>query len=187
MSILPRVLSIYNYLNQISIGDVNRFLKIQVNPRNLQNIINNKVLYPGSLATTKTELEINLAIIAAIISKYPETLYKQNQLLITTDLLEFFPSLEDFLEAIIPALNLKEVTKVLVKRNEVEVVGCIVRPDLDLSVDKIWLNGETLQVKKNQINFLSAKAKAQIVEIGENQFEVVGGNLGIVVDLRKNK
>lgn len=159
----------------------------------LVNFLGNRVLYPQAVPLTSKELEIDLAILRAAIKIKPGLFFQPqtNKIIIPRMFAQRFPPIGNIVRAIIEGINPKGVHIIYVKdSNKIKVVGSVISP---LNPQKLSMNESTVlfsagnikkQIPMNAISIVQLSVADTKVELGPEEYKVIGGEMGVIVDLR---
>ncbi len=105
---LSGVFDSFKNLDQIPTDDINRWLKVKVEDRTLENHLGNRMLYPQTVPITNQELQIDLSILREAVKRNPSVVYNSatGRLNIPTELQTRFGNRQALAEAIMEALEL---------------------------------------------------------------------------------
>src|SRR5688572_29560259 len=93
---MPKVTGIFeefDFLDQIPIDDISKWIPIKLPPFYLENFLANKILYPQSIPVTEVDLAIEIAILREIVKRKSHFDPKLNQIFIPETFLSRFPNL----------------------------------------------------------------------------------------------
>lgn len=188
---LTGVFSRFTDLEELNVEGINYWLKVKENPFYLENYIGNRILYSQAIPVSLRDLEIDLAILREYLRGHPEIVYnaKTKKMFIQEELEMRFPPLQKLIGAVLDVLILEGTTPIIIHRIDgvVEVVGTIIShtPQKEGFTD-VNINGQILKLETETVTILPNKEQHVVVQIGdEPTFNVSGGTLGVVVDLRK--
>lgn len=194
MSKLTGPLDLFEKLDELSVSNISRFIHHKADMRSLKNYLGNRILYPQTVAINTQELEIDLAILKESIAKNPEIIYKQssNQITIPASFISRFPPTNRLLATIIQALNISsQVTEIYVEEGQSRIFsGSVFAPLLTLPIGQslimVEINGQPNSIKTGSVGvFPVSDAKIKLKSSLFGEAEVKGGNLGVIIDLRR--
>ncbi|EKD91215.1 MAG: hypothetical protein ACD_30C00039G0022 [uncultured bacterium] len=189
---LSGVFDIFADLERIPISDIASWLKQRGDLHTLQNSIGNRLLYPQVVPLTKEDLNIDLAILREAVFRQPEKIYspKEQKIVIPENFLTRFPPLINLVIALLQALNPQGITTLNIKNIGVtKLIGSSVAPPFNGVVDNLSLevNGTNIgQLKPGGVMLFPYKDKHLRIKIGQSLEGIApGGDLGLIIDLRK--
>lgn len=180
-------------LDKVTPGEISSWLRSKPETHVLVNFFGNRLLYPQTIATNHEELEIDFAILREGIKQKPDLVYdaKGNKVFLPQLFLDRFPSLPRLAGAIIEALNPKGEVQIYIKdKSTVKIAGTLISPtDIEqLSKDKktvkIEVNGVLSTLNINTLSISPINQAEVKIKIGDKSYKVIGGVLGIIIDLR---
>ncbi len=159
----------------------------------LINFLGNRILYPQVVPLTQKELELDLAILRAAIKLKPGLVFQPqtNKIIIPKMFAERFPPIGNVVRAIIEGINPKGVHLIYIKdKTQVKMVGSVISPlnPQKLSLDEKTVMFTTGDIKKplplNMISLVQLSVADTQITLGSEEYKVIGGELGLIVDLR---
>ncbi|MBI2011779.1 hypothetical protein HYS91_03350 [Candidatus Daviesbacteria bacterium] len=190
MSKLTGVFDLFKNLDKISIEDVNANLTIKQSPEFLQNYIANRVIYPQTIPSKVLEMDIDLIFLKEVVKLNKDKFIDQkNKRILIPEIffLRFTPA-PKMVMAILDGLNVKDIYLIVKK-------GSSATKTLGTYIAGINFTAKALQVSvegyKRKISIGKAylfpvnKADVKVMGLKDKQLNVSGGELGIILDLRK--
>ncbi|MBI2593387.1 hypothetical protein HYW44_01985 [Candidatus Daviesbacteria bacterium] len=180
-------------LDKVSSLNLSAWLHIQVDKHNLANILGNRIIYPQTVALTKSDLEIDLAILREALKQRPALVYEPqtNKIYIPELFLQRFPPLTRLAGVIIEAINPKGVIQIYLKdKTQVKLLGSLISPPnvsklvKDKGKIKIVVMGVEGTLSPNTLSISRIVAPQIKMKIENTSYSVPGGELGVVIDLR---
>lgn len=180
-------------LDKISPQNIVSWLRINIDEHTLINFLGNRILYPQTVALSKSELEIDLAILREAIRQKPALVYEPqaNKLYIPELFIQRFPPLPRLAGIIIEAINPKGVIQIYTKdKNKVKRAGSLISP---LDINKITGDKKKVKIVVNGVEGTLNPGTLSISQIGAPQVKIIiankdytvsGGELGVIIDLR---
>ena len=159
----------------------------------LVNSLGNRILYPQTIPLTKTELEIDFAILRVGIRLKPSLVFQPqtNKIVIPKLFVDRFPPLKSIVLSIIEGINPKGTHFIYIKEKpQLKLIGSVVSPP---NPQKLSRNGTTVtfssgkinkQMPLNSISLVELPLSETIITLGDEEFKVSGGEVGVMVDLR---
>lgn len=180
-------------LDKVSVEEIASGINPKPEKHFLVNFLGNRLLYPQTICLTPQEMELDLAILRVGIKFKPGIFYQpqSNKILIPKRFLDRFPNLEALTRTIIEGINPKGTHVIYIKnQSQYSLAGSVVSPinPQKLSVDgkNIIFSGLALQksLPLNMISIIQTPVKAAKIKLGNQEFDVSGGDAGIFIDLR---
>lgn len=185
-------------LEQINSSDLKPVVGQKIDPKLIDNILGNRILYSEVIPETKEDHELEVALLTQAVKIHSKIYYHPTlrRVYIPESLLFRIPNLADLVWIFIQALNPIEINTLYLKQEtgEVKVLGSFIRPKLILDKGQIdlYVEGKLYQIKfgehlvvpsllrKLDIRFESKQA----ILLGKNNFsaEVSGGLVGLIID-----
>lgn len=194
---MPRLTGVFEQFPQLDIvlpQNLLQWLSVKQDVHFLANVLGNRILYPQTIALNKQELEIDFAILREAIKQKPMLFYEPqtNKILIPEQFVQRFPPLAKLAGAVIEAINPKGVIQILIKRKKLEKVGSLISPDINRIKSesgkvRIIVEGKPSLLNLNTLYISQTSSSEVKIEIGEAEYKVSGGKLGVIIDLRLNK
>ncbi len=178
-------------LSTISADDINRWLPARQESHFLENFLATRILYPQTIPLTKDHYLIDLAILKEAAKRNKELFLNStaSQLTISEDFVKRFPNLQNLVIALVEVLNPTGITQVYLKRKRLtNLIGTVIKPTIKGDYNQIEIQVEN-QIKKAGVggflvlSFYDHHTRIKIN--GSAEIVVAGGELGIVLDLRK--
>lgn len=192
---MPRLTGVFEQLpnlDKISAFDLQDWLSTKVETHYLVNFLGNRIIYPQTIPLSQAELEIDLAILREGLKLSPNLIYNPQtaKFIIPAQFLERFPR-ELFFKAVIEALKPKGVNKIFVKgllkpRLIGSVIGFNDSEEIssdDLTAD-LEIDGLKSKLNLNTLTILKYEKSEGHIKIGTKEFNIEGGDLGLIIDLR---
>ncbi len=159
----------------------------------LINFLGNRVLYPQAIPVNKTELEMDFAVLRAAIRLRPSLVFQPqtNKIIIPKIFADRFPPVRTMVLSIIEGINPKGIHFIYLKDgSQLKIVGSVISP---LSPQRLSPDGKTVVLSTGKIrqalavNTISVVAlpisEANVV-LGTEEFQALGGDVGVIIDLR---
>lgn len=189
---LTRVFEEFPDLDKVTPGEISSWLRSKPETHVLVNFFGNRLLYPQTIATNHEELEIDFAILREGIKQKPDLVYdaKGNKIFLPQLFLDRFPSLPRLAGSIIEALNPKGEVQIYIKdKSTVKIAGTLISPeDIELLAKyksvKVEVNGVLSTLDTNTLSISPINQAEVKIKIGDKSYKVIGGVLGIIIDLR---
>jgi hypothetical protein len=188
---LSGIFSNFADLDKVTAEDLHPYLKAKEQSFYLENFIGNRILYPQTVPINLTDLEIDLAILRLFIKQNPVVVYAEQlkKIIIQEDLVMRFPPIQKLIGAILDVLTLEQVTPIVLRRfnGGIENLGTVIRvTSNDGGFMDVNVNGQVLKLEFDSLTILPNKDPHIVVQVdSQPSLNVVGGSLGLVVDLRK--
>ncbi len=181
----------FSNLQRIKIEEINHWIKPKQDPKLLTNFLGNRILYPQTIALTKQEMDIDLAILRAAIKKEPLKFYdpKLKKINIPQDFVNRFHPQTSLTAAFVDSLELNNVSQVFIteasgKKLATAVIVPQTLPEKG-QVDTV-LGNQKFKLKLNTLTLLPVVAGTYNLVVGQNpQLTINTGSLGIFIDLRR--
>lgn len=180
-------------LDKVSSQDLSVWIKGKADPDSLMNFLGNRILYPQTIPLSKSELEIDLAILRQAVKLKPALVYdpQRNKLFLPLSFIQRFPNITRLAGVIIEAISPKGVNQIYIKdKNQVKLVGSAISPvdptklPNDNQKVKVSINGTQSTLRLNTLSVFQTGAANINVSIGNQDTKVSGGDIGIIIDLR---
>lgn len=191
---MPKLSGVFDQfrdIERIPPEDINRWLKVKLEPHILENYIANRILYPQTVPTSEYELDIDLAILREIIRRGSPLFYQNSRIVIPSEYVDRFPSLLKLATAFVDGLTPAGVTPIAIKEHDgVQLIGSYVSFSFlkEQNPIKVIVNGVEYKIKLNALTLLPFNEKQLKVMIDETQEILIdGGTLGVLIDLRPVK
>lgn len=180
-------------LDKTSPEEISAWLKSKPEIHFLINFLGNRIFYPQTVPITQKEMEIDLAILRRGIKLKPSLVFEPqtNKIVIPKLLVDRFPPLSSLVKTIIESINPKGIHLISIKeKSQVSIVGSVISP---LSPQKLSSDEKTViltigEIKKplrlSAISLIGLSAPENKILLGDEEFKVAGGALGVLVDLR---
>lgn len=193
---MPKLTGIFErfpFLEEIPLLDITRWLKVRSQAQILENFLANRLLYPQTIPASSDELEIDLAILREAVRRHPEIVYNQplKKMIIEQEFEKRFPTISRLVVALVEALNPGGIISVF-RKNEAGniLIGSIVSPAILPMGEEVAINleGQVMQIPLGSIHVLPVRDRRLKFKLGSlDEVVVNGGDLGIVVDLRRKE
>lgn len=180
-------------LDKLSIDEIAKGLSFKSETHFLENYLGNRIAYPQAIPLTPQEMELDLAILRVGVKLRPGLFFQPqtNKIFIPKKFEERFPNLELLVRAIIEGVNPKGVHLIYIKdQTQVSLIGSVVSPinPQKMSEDQKTVTFTGLAIIKSlnlgELSFVPTPAKSAKIKLGSQEFDVAGGRVGIVADLR---
>lgn len=180
-------------LEKASIEQLMSWVSQKVEVHFLVNLLGNRILYPQTIPLTKKEMELDLAILKAGVRMRPGLVFapQTNRIIIPKQFAERFFPLGSLVKSLIEGINPKGIHVIYIKDNsQLKMVGSVISPlnPQKLSQDERTVFFSTNQIKKilplNQISIVPSTLADAKIMLGGEEFKALGGQLGVIVDLR---
>lgn len=188
---LSGVFEIFKNLEKIPPENLNNWLKVKQEVHILQNFIGNRILYPQVVPLTSVDMSLDVALLIEAIRLDKNTFLDDDgkKIFIPKGLYGRFPNLSQLALTFIQALDPVGVWTLNLKSPEEEVLlGTVIAPSV-LTSDgpmKVIINGKEYQAALGQISvFPNQDHHLEVVVDSLDQILVSGGDVGLLVDLRK--
>lgn len=197
---MPKLTGVFENFRALShenIEDIKRWLNFPTEAHQIDNFLSNRLLYPQTIPMTEQEMEIDLAILRealrvnlqgdkSLVSLFYNS--AKNTLTINEDFLLRFRPTQKLVWALADVLSLKETTNIFTRdwagTHGVGSLITLYNPnsrELMMEVDSQKLNLNT--PSRAVIPFIQRHTQ---VKIGEKIVPAMGGELGILIDLKPN-
>lgn len=192
MSKLSGIFERFTNLDQLNAELVVRWLPFKAKPVDIENIIANRRLYPQAIPVSVQEMEVDLAILREAIRLNPHLVYNHNlrKISITEDFVVRFTPLNALITAIIDGLDLEGVNQLLIRKPDASTSsGSIIIPtELPKSGNvTIEIDQSSKEYALDTIAAIPLTGSGHEVKIGKHSYQAHGGDLGVLVDLRRIK
>lgn len=170
------------------------WIKTKLDSHFLTNFLGNRLLYPQTIPINEEELEIDLAILREGIKLKPTLVldFQTNKLVFPQSLTERFPPLTRLAGAVIESLAVSGVSQIYIKdKTKLKLVGTLISPpDINKIFEKenavkVIVDGIESVLNVNTISVSEIASPEVIIKIADTEYKVPGGELGVVIDLRK--
>ncbi len=176
-------------LEKIPPENVIRWTKLKLEPKRISDFIANRIYYPQTIAISKEEMAIDLAILREGLRINKQSFYdEQNKIILIPERLvqRFFP-FNDLVRAFLDTIVFEGVTQVLVEEKGKKIlVGSVyslnTREDIVVDIDE-----KQLKLQKDSLTLYPlTKSQAHLI-VNNTKMIVYGGKLGLYLDLREKK
>lgn len=180
-------------LDKASFEEIASGLSFKVDKHFLVNYLGNRILYPQLIPITPQELEIDLAILRVGVRLKPGLFFEPqtNRILISKIYEDRFANLLLLVKAIVEGVNPKGVHMVFIKENSnMTLAGSVVSP---INAQKLSEDGKTVKftglgiermLPLETITIMQTPVKSAKIKLKDEEYDVAGGRLGILIDLR---
>lgn len=170
------------------------WMQVKVDKHALVNILGNRILYPQTIAINKSEMEIDLAILREAVKQKPALVYEPqtNKLYIPELFLQRFPPPVRLAGVIIEAISPKGLIQIYLKSKKAKLIGSLISPvDVNKLVSeqkkvKIVVDGVEGTLNPDTLSISRITDSQVKIKIGNKDYIVSGGELGVIIDLRIN-
>lgn len=198
---MPKVTGIFDAFDDLDLipaEEVARWVKPAPPLFYLENYLANRILYPQATPQTKTEVDLDLAILREALRRNSSFfLTAEKKFLIPEEFSLRLPNLSALVLAFVDAYKPKDiVTVTLVKKSGDEVIGMVIAPENIQPTDilKFIVEDKSYQIKPGSIMVIPEVSShchiafranlAKLLDKNEIVFEGSGGRLGILIDGR---
>lgn len=191
MSRLGGIFDEFANLGEISAEEIKHFLKFPIELHVLENFVGNRIIYPQSIPMNEYEMEIDLAILKAVVRRDPKFFYNEAKscLSFKKELVVRFPSIQKLLVDLSEVLPFKEVTKIFEKDwAQSRQVGTLICPANlpDQEGVEAEIDGKRFQLSANSFTQIPFNLPETNLKINSRVIKgVSGGDWGIFVNLIK--
>lgn len=180
-------------LDELSVANISRSISHKLDIRSLKTYIGNRILYPQTIATTKEEIELDLAILKEALTKNPEVIFNaaKKKLTIPRIWLNRLPPVDRLITAIIQSLDVPKgkISMYVYEGQDTTAAGTVYKPDnIPLDSPDVLIEFDDQKNKLNTDTIVYFPIKGKKYSFSSNIFESVeldGGLLGVVFDLRR--
>lgn len=169
----------------------------------IENQLGNILLYPQTIPTNKKESDFDLAIVKEILRLEPKNFYSSNlkRVYIPDIFIQIFPNLTKLVFIFIDILKPANMTSFLLKSENLGAknLGTYIKPEnalehcfLDINIAQqkyhVPAGNITIIPMRQQKVDIKLESNCNIIE-GRNEFtaEVIGGEIGLIIDLCQSK
>lgn len=187
---LTGVFELFGNLDKISPDALNNRLKSREEPHYLQNFIGNRILYPQAVPVSKHEMDLDFALLGEAVRLNKQYFFDEQskKIVIPESFLGRFPDLARLGIVMVEAIGAPGVSTIYLKGTAWRFLGTVVAPSL-LSSDgplQVTINGKASNVNIGSLVVFPIQQEKVRVKIDSlEEVEVAGGELGLIVDLRK--
>lgn len=174
-------------LGDVTADELGRWLSFIVEEHELENFLANRLIYPQTIPMTAQELEIDYAILRAAITLNRTRFYNPSRLIvqIPEDYLLRFPNTNKLIWCFTDALDLKEVTKIVMKKGlGKRVLGSILTYP-SLTPVNLTIKNQQFSLPAGSLTKIPLKEKSTQVQLNQTSSVVYGGEAGLCIDLRE--
>jgi hypothetical protein len=201
---MPRLKGLFDNfqkLDSLQVEGVKNWLNRREDPALFENELGNRIVYPQTVPVTQENLIFDLAILREALKLQPEDYYNQNfhRLYIPENFLNFIPDIHKLVLAFIDTFDPWGVTTIFLRSERLGTMtlGTLIRPEIisDTGWIDLWVYGKKYEVPVGSITFIPAannkidikfeSGAAKLFEKNQTVAEVIGGQLGVIVDTRK--
>lgn len=195
---MPRLTGAFDLLKgleQIPPENITRWLKYKLEPQRVADFVANRTYYPQTVATTKEEMAIDLAILRESLKFNQDKFFNKISkiILIPKSFQNRYTPLTKLIEAFLDGLVLEGVTQIMVEESsagstaskKVEVGSVytfMAKTDI-----KINLDGKDFILGPNSLTLFPIKQGEKVININQEKFTIIGGKVGFFIDLREKK
>lgn len=193
---LTGVFEQFSELDKVLPLNLAQWLNVKQDIHSLSNILGNRIIYPQTIALSKSELEVDFAILREAVKQRPMLFYEPqiNRLLIPELFAQRFPPLTRLAGAIIEAINPKGVIQIYIKdKKGLTLVGSLIslvdtkNLKTENSKTKIIVEGVQTELNLDTLYIAQILLPEVKIKIGNTDIKAHGGKLGVIIDLRVNK
>ena len=193
---LAGVFDKFKELDAISFVDIARWLDFKVEPHAVENYVANRIIYPQTLPSSSREMKLDLAILREALTRDEKVVFDQvkSTIVLTDEFMVHF-TLKDLATALADGLNLQEKTLVYWKTESgVRNLGTIINLrgsvndnlNLTLNTGGDKPTTQNIVIKNGSFEFIGCNSKSAAITLDNSRtIDVIGGDLGIVVDIRE--
>lgn len=202
---MPRVTGLLDYfprLYEVAAEKIAASANQHTGIRILENRLGNKVLYPQTIPVSSEEFLFDLVLLKEALKLHSADYYNQNlrKVFIPEGLLERFPNLQKLAWVFVDAFKPPDICAILLRSQALGIknLGTFIKVEVVRKEDEIgvWVDGKKYKIKagclatlpasgnKMDIRFESPSAKL----LGKHEIvtEVSGGELGLMIDSRRD-
>lgn len=159
----------------------------------LNNFLGNRILYPQTVPLTQKEMEIDFAILRAAVRLRPGFVFQPqtNKIIIPKLFAERFLPLQKMVTSIIEGINPKGVHFIYIKDHaKVKMLGTVISPlnpqrlSTDEKTVKFTAGKIVVNLPLNVISTVILQVSESMVTLGNEEYKALGGEIGVIVDLR---
>lgn len=199
---MPTSKGLLNYISSVDkleAQNIAQFLQSKSDLNIIENRLGNLLLYPQIIPTTPEESAFCTAVLKEILRLEPENFYNPNlkKIIIPEIIVQICPNLPKLAFIFIDSLKPKNLTSLLLKSENFGTrnLGTYIKPEniSDECFLDVYVGQQKFHVLVGNISIIPApKSKVDIklesncnIIDGKDEFtaEVVGGDIGIIVDL----
>lgn len=200
---LAGLIDFFPKLEEVSADKVVAWLDRHPSPKIIENKLGNELLYPQTVPCSVEDLEFKLALLREGLKLHLRDFYNSNLKVayIPEGLLEILPDLSKLAWALIDVIQPIGITALVLKSPTLGTknLGTIIRPETvgDSGEVNIWTGGRKYEVKVGDLAFIPVSSNKPDVRfqsssvrlLGKEDIttEVTGGQLGIIVDVRRKQ
>lgn len=200
---MPTVKGLFDYFLKfegVEVEDLQKWLKVKEDRTILENRLGNRILYPQTIPSNQKDLLLDFAIIRKIIEQNQTKFYNKNlkRIDIPEVFCEHFPNLQNLAGAFISAIAPCGITTFFIESNQFgrKQIGTYIRPE-NLQAGCLIIIGVKNQqyqiqagilivipVPESRIDITFTSSVAKLMGKKILSVQVVGGQLGLIVDAR---
>lgn len=192
----------FPYLEEIDVEKLTLWLGKKTDPRVLQNQFANLLLYPQVIPVSQEEMNFQLVVLREVLRGKQNFFYNLNskKLIIPEKLLNRFPNLLNLTKVFLDIFSLGEITTIQLQQEQISLrsLGTVITPlVLNSGLINLEVNEKKYVAKTDSlVQVLAPQDKIDIkltsdsaTFFGHSSYfaEVVGGELGIILDTRRKK
>lgn len=200
---MPAVKGLFDYFLKfegVEVEDLQKWLKVKEDRTILENRLGNRILYPQTIPQNQKDLLFDFAIIRKIIEQNQTKFYNKNlkRISIPEVFCEHFPNLQNLTGAFIDATMPCGITTFFIESNKFgrKQIGTYIRPE-DLQATSLIIIGVKNQqyqiqagslvvipIPESRVDITFTSSTAKLMNKKILSVQVVGGQLGLIVDAR---
>lgn len=191
---MPKLTGIFDRfsnISQVKTDQVFRHIKNTPKVAYVDNFLGNRWLYPQTIPETAAEMMIDRAILTELVRLNISFFYNQTtkKVTIPVEVSSRFQPMVDLLAAMIDGLSLEGLNRVEIIEEDGRILtGSIWKPinvPLEAKVS-LKIGQKTLSLVVGQLTIIPvAESAVSISFLGQNETQATGGQLGVVIDLRR--
>lgn len=189
---LTGIFSSFPDLEFIPPEDITSWLNPNPGTVAIENYIGNKIIYPQTIPVSRSDFNLELAILRELIKRHKTTFQTGKILSLPQALVDRLPNLPQLALALVDALMPKDVVPVAI---DGKIIGFVIKPDCPWPGSKFSLEitGKSYSFKKGSVTAIPFLVSSSLNFKGQNaklfgkndiSFTVSGGQLGLLVDGR---
>lgn len=182
MSRLPNIFENFTNLYQISIPQIQSKLSFTLHPVVVENYVANRLLFPQAVPTTKIEVQLEMAILSAVVTLNHGFFYNQtlSKISIPSDYTQVYPDIDRLVQTVIESVGLQGQAAINIPNpGGHDTQGtAIALPPKPSSI--IIYNNRQTTLKSGGVVHLPPAAQTSVT-IDQTIHQVVPGQLGIYI------